>query len=285
MIMSPVETLIANDIIQMLYQDIGFEDLTTNALISPGLEIKAKIIAKQDGVAAGVDLAYSLFRKFSLAASPRKKDGEKLKNGEVILEIEGDARTILTLERTVLNLLMRMSGIATLTSHLVEKAKKVNPHIIVAGTRKTTPGLQILEKKAIRTGGGDPHRYRLDDCVLIKDNHLALVGDVKTAVERARKYASFTKKIEVEVENREDALAGADAGADIIMLDNMAIPEIKKVLSSLDHKGLRNKVLIEVSGGINPENVVEYVKTGVDVISAGFITHSAPALDMSLEIF
>jgi nicotinate-nucleotide pyrophosphorylase (carboxylating) len=275
---------IKNPIVQMLDQDIGFEDLTTNALIPPDLQIKVKITFKQDGIAAGVDLAASIFREFSLMVSQKKQDGENVNNGEVILEVEGDARTILTLERTVLNLIMRLSGIATLTSHLVKKAKNVKSEVIVAGTRKTTPGLQFLEKEAIKAGGGDTHRYRLDDCVLIKDNHLALVGDVKTAVERAKKYASFTKKIEVEVENLEDAVSAVKAGVDIVMLDNMAVSEVKKVLSTLDAEGLRDKVLIEVSGSIKLDNIAEYAETGVDIISTGFITHSAPSIDMSLDI-
>ncbi len=188
------------------------------------------------------------------------------------------------MERTVLNILMRMSGIATITSMMVSEAKKVNPRIIVAGTRKTTPGLQFMEKDAIRLGGGDTHRYRLDDCVLIKDNHLALVGDVKGAVEKAREYVSFTKKIEVEVENLDDAIIAANSGVDIIMLDNMNFNDIELVLAALEKKGCRDKVLIEVSGGINLNNIAEYAETRVDIISSGYITHSATALDMSLEI-
>jgi nicotinate-nucleotide pyrophosphorylase (carboxylating) len=198
--------------------------------------------------------------------------------------MEGEASTILTLERTVLNLLMRMSGIATITSEMVKKARKVNPNIIIAGTRKTTPGLQFWEKEAIRTGGGDTHRYRLDDAVLIKDNHLALVGDVALAVKKAREYASFTKKIEVEVENMEDALIAAEAGADIIMLDNMPINKVESVLHALSDQGIRSKVIIEVSGGINMNNLGNYAKTGVDIISSGYLTHSAGVLDLSMEI-
>lgn len=200
------------------------------------------------------------------------------------MEIEGDARSILTLERTVLNILMRMSGIATLTSRMVKKARKANPDIIVAGTRKTTPGLQFLEKEAIRLGGGDTHRYRLDDCVMIKDNHLSLVGDVEDAIEKARKYVSFTKKIEIEVENLKDALSAVKAGADIIMLDNMNPQEIKNILETFKTESLREKILIEVSGGIDLNNIAEYAETGVDVVSSGYITHSAESLDLSLEI-
>lgn len=271
-------------LIKMLDQDIGFEDTTTQALIQPGLKIKARIISNQEGIVAGVDLVSRLFREFSLTVLTIKKDGEDLKPGDTVMEIEGEARSILTLERTVLNLLMRMSGIATMTSHMVKTAKNINPEIIIAGTRKTTPGLQFWEKEAVRLGGGDTHRYRLDDAVLIKDNHLTLFDDVARAVEKARNYASFTKKIEIEVENLEDALIAANAGVEIIMLDNMNTDEIKHVLKALEERKIRDKVIIEVSGGINPENITEYAETGVDVISSGYITHSAGILDMSLEI-
>jgi nicotinate-nucleotide pyrophosphorylase (carboxylating) len=272
------------EIIKMIYLDIGFEDLTTNALISPDTMIKARIICKESGILAGVDLTRSIFQEFSIKPSIKKFDGEVVSSEDTIMEIQGDARTILSIERTVLNLLMRMSGISTITAKLVEDVKKVNSNIIVAGTRKTTPGLQFLEKEAIKLGGGDTHRFRLDDCILIKDNHITLVGGVKTAVQKAKDYASFTKKVEVEVESTKDALEAAITGADIVMLDNMNPVEVKNVLTALENKNLRNNILIEVSGGINPDNVVQYAKTDVDIISTGFITHSSRSLDMSLEI-
>ncbi|HEX7467522.1 MAG TPA: carboxylating nicotinate-nucleotide diphosphorylase [Methanobacterium sp.] len=275
---------VENDLIHLIYQDIGFEDLTTKALIPPDMDIKAHIICKQDGIISGADLVSSILRKFSLMVYLEKQDGEQVSAGDIVMEIEGNAQDLLGLERTVLNLLMRMSGIATLTSQMLEKAAVVNPDVILAGTRKTTPGMQFFEKDAIRCGGGDTHRYRLDDCVLIKDNHLALVGDVKLAVEKARKYASFTKKIEVEVETLKDAVRAVKAGADIVMLDNMSPDDIKNVLTTLESLGLKDKVLIEVSGGITPENIADYSETGVDIISTGYLTHSARALDMSLEI-
>ncbi len=200
------------------------------------------------------------------------------------MEMEGDARTILSIERTVLNILMRMSGISTITRELVDIVGNVDNRVIVAGTRKTTPGLQFFEKEAIRLGGGDTHRFRLDDSVLIKDNHIAIVGSVKKAVEKAKKYVSFTKKIEIEVESIDDALEAAISGADIVMLDNMNPSEVKNVVNALINKNLREKILIEVSGGINPDNIADYAETGVDVISTGYITHSARSLDMSLEI-
>lgn len=272
------------DILNMLYDDIGFEDITTKALIPEDIRVKGRIVCKENGVVAGLGLVSTILDEFSIKNTLNKGDGENAVSGDVIMELEGDGRTVITIERTVLNLLMKLSGIATLTSELIGKVRKVNSNVIVAGTRKTTPGLQFFEKDAIRAGGGDTHRYRLDDCVLIKDNHLAVVGDVEKAVKLAKSYVSFTKKIEIEVENREDALKAAKAGADIVMLDNRSPDEIKAILSALENEGLRDKILIEVSGGINPDNIVEYAKTGVDVISTGFITHSAPALDISLEI-
>lgn len=269
---------------RILDQDIGFEDITTQALVQSGLIIKARIISKQEGVVAGLDLISSFLKEFKINILSKKDDGSNIKVDDTLLEMEGEARTILTLERTILNLLMRMSGIATTTHQMVQKARKINPGIIIAGTRKTTPGLQFWEKEAVRIGGGDTHRYRLDDAVLIKDNHLALVGDVTVAIKKAREYASFTKKIEIEVENLEDALKAAEAGVDIIMLDNMQIEDIKLILKALKKERISDRVIIEVSGGMNLDNVVKYAETGVDVISSGYITHSAAALDMSLEI-
>ncbi len=270
-----------SEIIKMVYQDIGFEDLTTNALIDPDIIIKAKIITREEGILSGVDLASSLFQEFSIKSTIRKFDGEYVGADDVVMDIEGNARTILTVERTVLNIIMRMSGIATITYNLI---KKVDNRVIIAGTRKTTPGLQFFEKEAIRMGGGDTHRFRLDDCVLIKDNHIAIVGSVKTAVEKAKKYVSFTKKIEVEVESTKDALEAAINGVDIVMLDNMNPNEVKNVVNALENKNLKDKILIEVSGGINPDNILDYANIGVDIISTGYITHSVRSLDMSLEI-
>ncbi|CDG65431.1 MAG: hypothetical protein PWQ15_374 [Methanobacterium sp.] len=272
------------DLANMVYEDIGFEDITTQAVIPPGLQVKGRIIAKEPGIIAGMELALGIFAHFNITVEKMVENGENISEGQVIMEISGDARTILTVERTVLNLLMRMSGIATLTSKIVKKVRKVNPDVIVAGTRKTTPGLQLFEKNAIRVGGGDTHRFRLDDGVLIKDNHLALVGGVEEAISRARQYVSFTKKIEIEVETLEEALQAARAGADIIMLDNMSPERIKEVLNALKEEKLRDKVIIEVSGGINESNIMQFANMEVDVISTGYITHSARSLDLSLDL-
>jgi nicotinate-nucleotide pyrophosphorylase (carboxylating) len=270
---------------QMVYEDVGFEDITTNALIPEDMNSHARIIAKEKGIISGIHAVNDLFDEFNIKTNIFKKDGDKIKEKDIIMEIMGNTRLILGLERTVLNLLMRMSGIATLTFNTLEDIRKVNDNIILACTRKTTPGLQFLEKNAVKIGGGDTHRFRLDDCVLIKDNHIEVVGSVEEAVIKAKNNVSFTKKIEIEVENIDDAITAVKAGADIIMLDNMGPDEIKKVLYSLEDIDLRNKSLIEVSGGINPQNIVEYAKTGADIISTGYLIHSAKALDLSLEIF
>jgi len=276
--------IMRQDLARLVYEDIGFEDLTTQALIPPSMIIRGRIVAQEEGVVAGLELASSIFREFSIQTSLKKQDGDWVAPWEVLMEVEGEARSILSVERTALNLLMRMSGIATLTHSIIEMVREVNPTVIIAGTRKTTPGLQFFEKDAIRVGGGDTHRYRLDDAVLIKDNHLALVGSVTEAVERARKHASFTKKIEVEADTLDQALQAAQAGADIVLLDNMSLDQIRTVLSLLKNGGLRDKVLVEASGGINPDNIMAYAKLEVDVISTGYITHSARSLNLNLEL-
>lgn len=270
---------------QMVYEDVGFEDITTNALIPENKESRAKIIAKEKGIIAGINVVSTLFDEFDVKTNIFKNDGDEIKNKDVIMEIEGKTRLILMLERTALNILMRMSGIATLTSNTLKDIHNVNDKVILACTRKTTPGLQIFEKSAVKIGGGDTHRFRLDDCVLIKDNHISVVGNIEESIIKAKNNVSFTKKIEIEVENIDDAITAIKAGADIVMLDNMGPDEIKKVLSSLKALDIRNKALIEVSGGIKPENIIEYAKTGADIISTGYLIHSAKALDLSLKIF
>jgi len=196
----------------------------------------------------------------------------------------GNARTLLSIERTLLNLLSRMSGIATKTHHLIEKTRKAGYKTRIACTRKVAPGLLYFDKKAVMIGGGDTHRLHLDDMILIKDNHLAIIGGVSKAVEKAREIASFSKKIEIEVSSADQALEAAKARADIIMLDNFSPQKIREAMALLKKKGLRNKVLVEASGGINEQNILEYAATGVDIASLGEITDSVKALDISLEV-
>lgn len=268
---------------QILADDIGQGDVTAAAVIPPNLTVKAEVIAKEEGVAAGIEEATFLAEYLGLTVKAKVADGEKIKNKQVLMQISGDAQTILSVERTLLNLLSRMSGIATKTRMLTEKLEKANVKAKIAATRKSAPGLLYFDKKAVVIGGGDPHRLHLDDMVLIKDNHLAIVGSVEEAVKKAKANASFTKKIEAEVTTVEDALKAAKAGADIIMLDNFS-PKQAKVAGEALRKAGFSKVLLEVSGGITGENFLEYASSQVDIISMGELTHSVKALDISLEI-
>ncbi|HEX4919869.1 MAG TPA: carboxylating nicotinate-nucleotide diphosphorylase, partial [Candidatus Bathyarchaeia archaeon] len=209
----------------------------------------------------------------------------RVKADTSILTIRGPARGLLSIERTLLNLVSHMSGVATATADLVSIASKASGNRVrVACTRKTLPGLRYFEKRAVELGGGDTHRLRLDDAVLIKDNHLEFSDSIAYAVQTAKATVSFTKKIEVEVTSPDQAIEAAQAGADIILLDNMQPRDVVKSLASLKAEGLRDRVLVEASGGMTRENIASYAKTGVDVVSVGAITHSAKAIDMSMEI-
>jgi nicotinate-nucleotide pyrophosphorylase (carboxylating) len=269
---------------QLLADDIGQGDVTTAAVVPPGGEAEAVIIAKEAGTAAGIEETIILAENLGLKVQTEVTDGEKIKNAQVLMKISGDARTILSAERTMLNLLSRMSGIATTTRRLVETLKKAKATVKIAATRKTAPGLLYFDKKAVLVGGGDPHRLHLDDMILIKDNHVVVAGNLADAVKRARLNSSFTKKIEVEVTKSKDALVAARAGADIIMLDNFSPKQIKATVQTLKKAGFFGKTLLEASGGINKENLIEYAATEVDVLSMGELTDSVKSLDVSLEI-
>ena len=268
---------------QILADDIGQGDVTVAAVIPPKLTVKAEIIAKEDGVVAGIEESTILAEYTGLEVKAKVTDGEKIKNKQILMQISGDAQTILSVERTLLNILSRMSGIATKTRALTEKLEKAKVKARIAATRKSAPGLLYFDKKAVVIGSGDPHRLHLDDMILIKDNHLAIVGSVEEAVTKAKANASFTKKIEVEVTNIEDALKAAKAGVDIVMLDNFSPQHAKEAGERLRKAGFTN-VLLEVSGGITTENLLDYASAQVDVISLGELTHSVKALDISLEI-
>ena len=268
---------------QILVDDIGQGDVTAAAVIPSNLTVTAEVIAKEEGVAAGIEEATFLMEYLGLKVRANVADGEKIKNRQVLMQISGDAQTILSGERTMLNLLSRMSGIATKTRMLIGKLEKANAKTKIAATRKSAPGLLYFDKKAVVIGGGDSHRLHLDDMVLIKDNHLAIVGSVEEAVKRAKAHGSFAKKIEIEVTTVEDALKAAKAGADVVMLDNFSPKQAKAAGEALGKAGF-GKVLLEVSGGITGENMLEYASAEVDVISMGELTHSVKALDISLEI-
>ncbi|ASI98305.1 carboxylating nicotinate-nucleotide diphosphorylase [Thermococcus celer] len=267
-------------LLRFVEEDAPFGDVTSEAVIPEGTKARAVIIAKQSGVIAGVGEAKALFEHFGVKVEVKKRDGDEVREGDVIIELLGDARAILLVERTALNVMGRMSGIATEVRKLVEKVKAVNPKVRVAGTRKTL--LKPMDKRAILIGGGEPHRFSLSDAILIKDNHLALVP-LEEAIRRAREFSVY-KVVEVEVERLEDALKAAKAGADVIMLDNMSPEEIAETVEALRREGLRDRVRIEVSGGITPQNITEYARLDVDVISLGYLTHSVRNFDVSLEI-
>jgi nicotinate-nucleotide pyrophosphorylase (carboxylating) len=269
---------------KMLTEDIGQGDITTTLIVPPETRVEAEIIAKEVGVIAGIEEAKILLESLGIKVEALVADGEKINEKQVLMKVSGDARTILSTERTLLNILSRMSGIATTTRKLVETLQKSGFKTKVACTRKTAPGLLYFDKKAVMLGGGDIHRLHLDDMVLIKDNHIKVAGNVEKAVKKVKEKVSFSKKIEVEVTNANDALTAAKAGADIIMLDNFSPKQIEKAIKLLKKEGFFGKVLLEASGGITTENIIAFASTGVDIVSLGEITHSPKALDISLEI-
>ena len=264
---------------RFLAEDLGKGDITSNLL--PRKKIKAYIISKQDCTLAGINYVKVIFELKGCKIRIIKKDGNKVKPNEIICEIIGSVQAILACERTALNLLSRMSGIATKTKRLIGKINGINPRIKLYSTRKTAPGLRFFDKEAVKIGGGEKHRMSLDEMIMIKDNHLAVVGSLSRLILKARKKY---KKIEVEVENQEDALLAASAGVNIIMLDNFSPKEIIKTVSQLKKSKLRQRVKLEASGGINEKNITSFAKTGIDMISIGEITNAVSGIDFSLEI-
>ena len=269
---------------QLLAEDIGLGDVATGAVVPSGSSVEATIKAKEAGTVAGLEEAAVLAESLGLKVKAEVTDGSALRKGQEMMKISGDAQAVLSVERTILNLISRMSGIATATTKLKEKLRKAHAKTIIAATRKTSPGLLYFDKKAVYVGGGDSHRLNLGDMVLIKDNHIAVAGSIENAVKNAKQNASFSKKIEVEVTKVNDALKAAKAGAEIIMLDNFAPKQIEEAVELLKKAGFFGKILLEASGGITKENLLEYASTQVDIISLGALTHSVRALDVSLEV-
>ena len=264
---------------QALLEDIGTGDITTESTIPSNFKAKGIIKSSEEGVVAGLDIICLVFKKldFDICYQSKIKEGNKIVAGEILAEITGLTRTILKGERVALNFLQRMSGIATITSKFCQEVKGLPVRIV--DTRKTTPGLRILEKYAVRIGGGYNHRFGLYDVILIKDNHIVVAGNIKTAVNSVRKQISHTIKIEVEVENLSQLQEALEMKVDIVMLDNMSLDMMKEAV-----KMAKGKVLIEASGGITLDNVRETAQTGVDLISVGALTHSVKSLDISMEI-
>ena len=265
-------------------EDIGQGDVTTLLTIPPGTTVEAEVAAKESGIAAGVEEALTLLKSFDLEANALVSDGSKVTKKTIILKVAGDARTLLSIERTLLNILTRMSGIATATNQLVEKVRSSGYKTRVACTRKVAPGLSYFDKRAVMLGGGDTHRLHLDDLILIKDNHLAILGSIDQAVKKVRSNVSFSKKIEIEVSTADEAVEAAKAGVDIVMLDNFSPQGVREAIALLKKQRLRNKVLVEASGGINEQNILQFANAGADILSLGELTDSARALDISLEI-
>jgi nicotinate-nucleotide pyrophosphorylase (carboxylating) len=262
-----------------LQEDIGLGDITSDNLFTDE-QITAVIISNEDCIAAGIEDVVKLFQLFCLDIDAKVIDGDTVQKGNEILSVFGDARAILKCERLALNILCRMSGIATATHDLVERCRLINPDIKIAATRKTTPGFRYYEKRAVVLGGGEAHRFQLSDVIMIKDNHLKIIGSIENAMDKV-KDAKFIKKVEIEVTDRDQALTAAKLGADIIMLDNMTPEQVQELSNEI--KTLRPDVLLEISGGITPDNIEAYAPFA-DVISLGWLTHSAPAKDFSMEV-
>ena len=272
-------TNIKKELLRFVSEDIQNGDITS--VLLPKNRIKAKIISKENGILAGVKFAGDIFRLKGCNVKIIKKDGAKVKPNQIVLQVSGNARTILSCERTALNLLSRMSGIATHTNLLVSKIRKINRKTKLYSTRKTAPGLRFFDKEAVKIGGGHKHRMSLNEMVMIKDNHLMVSNSMEDIIKNARKRH---KNVEVEAENQRDAVFAANSGATIVMLDNFSPAQIKKTITVLQKKKLRNKVKLEASGGINSKNIAAFAKTGVDMISVGSITNSVKGLDLSLEV-
>lgn len=278
--MNPITTRLNVDnlLMQALREDISDEDVTTNAVMRGYKKGKAQLLCKEDGVIAGMDIFQRVFELLESKIEVEKyvQDGEEVKKGQLLATVCGDIRVILSGERTALNYLQRMSGIATYTHNVVKLLE--GSHTKLLDTRKTTPNMRIFEKYAVRVGGGNNHRYNLSDGVLLKDNHIGAAGGVRQAVEMAKEYAPFVRKIEIEVETMEMFKEALDAGADIIMLDNMTVDMMKECVALA-----KDRAEIECSGNITRENIEKIKNIGVDYVSSGALTHSAPILDVSLK--
>ncbi|WP_069807634.1 carboxylating nicotinate-nucleotide diphosphorylase [Vulcanisaeta thermophila] len=274
-----IEELYIGRLLEFLEEDAYPEDITSKFLSGVRGRGLVRYKDEDNGVLAGIKFIVPFLRHLGFEVNNSMSDGSQMRRGDVVLSFTGPADKLLAVERLVLNFIARLSGIATVTRVMVNLARSVNPTVRVAGTRKTTPGLRAFEKYAIEVGGGDPHRFNLADAVLIKDNHISLYGDLEGLVRLVKSRVSFTKKVQVEVSNYEDAIRAYRAGADALLLDNMKPSEIVPIVNEL-----KGRVIIEASGGITPDNVVDYARTGVDVISSGYITHSSRWLDFSMDV-
>jgi nicotinate-nucleotide pyrophosphorylase (carboxylating) len=274
-----MEKWIIRDVLEKAFkEDMPAGDITTDYIVPENAHSRAYMITKQEGVIAGIEVCIEAFKMLDpdIKINTLVKDGDFVEAGTRILEIEGKSKALLKAERTALNLLQRLSGIATITRLYVEKI--IGYDTKVADTRKTTPGLRALEKYAVRIGGGTNHRFSLSDCVLIKDNHIKAAGGIKKAVKAAREHVPHTAKIEVETETLEQVREALESGADIIMLDNMPLNIMKQAVEMINHRAVT-----EASGNVTFDNIQEIAATGVDIISIGALTHSVKAMDISMK--
>ena len=269
----------ADELIKMaLREDISSEDVTTNSVMPEAKMGEVDLICKQDGIICGIDIYERVFKILDELVNVEKyvKDGDAVKNGQLMAKVTGDIRVLLSGERVALNYLQRMSGIATYTNQVANLLKGSNT--VLLDTRKTTPNMRIFEKYAVKCGGGQNHRYNLSDGILLKDNHIGAAGSITKAIQMAKEYAPFVRKIEIETESLEQVKEAVEAGADIIMLDNMDVETMKEAV-----KLIAGRAKTECSGNVTKENIKNIIDSGVDYVSSGALTHSAPILDISMK--
>jgi nicotinate-nucleotide pyrophosphorylase (carboxylating) len=272
-------------LIRFLREDIGQGDLTSEYIVDEDSKSSSSIICKSEvAVVAGLEEVRTIFDICNCKSNALVKDGDIVKNGRKVMKIKGNTRSILKAERTALNLIMRMSGIATDTKKFVDIVRTVSNDIKITGTRKTAPGLRFFDKKSIVLGGGYAHRNSLDEMILIKDNHHAVTSSIRRSILKAKLKAGKNIMIECEVSDKKSSVEAIKSGADIIMLDNFSPQEAQKTISYLKRSGLREKILVEISGGVNISNIKDYATTLPDMISVGSLTHSSQSIDFSMEI-
>jgi nicotinate-nucleotide pyrophosphorylase (carboxylating) len=276
--------LIEKKLLEFLDEDIEYGDITADLV--PDIPVIANLIAKQGGILCGIKFAKILFEALNIDVESFFDDGKLVEKEDIVLKLKGSSQTILTAERTALNLVMRLSGIATLTRNYVERVEQSGLDIIIAATRKTTPGFRYFEKYAVMIGGGDPHRWSLSDTILIKENHLNILGDqsIRKILDISKIRSSFSKKIDVEVENLNQLGKALKFSPEIVMLDDFSIEDIQKAIKIIQQNSEHLRPLIEVSGGISEHNFNDYLISGIHIISLGALTHSFKSIDFSLNI-
>jgi len=272
-----------NRLIECLKEDLGFGDITS-IMFEEDSKCIARVLTQQEGIIAGLEEARIIFEITGVEVLESAKDGISVEKDQTVLIVKGDPNKVLMGERTALNFIMKMSGIATKTRETVNIVQEISSKTRVACTRKVTPGFQYFEKRAVWLGGGDTHRFNLSDMILIKNNHIAAMNGVENAIQNVLAKKSFTKKIEIEVETMEDAIKAAKYDIDILMLDNFEPEDASRVITELEKNKLRNKVLIELSGGINENNLIEYAKLKPDIISLGYLIHSVHSFQAHLSL-